>query len=99
MEQTLGRPVVLTYKGTIMPPTVLGILYLCRYDWSTRTIEIMNSLSFDNPSMALNAYANIPNPESLLAVGGTREEFEEELKKLHANLDNPEWVREMGDYL
>jgi len=90
---------VVTFAGTIIPESVRGLLYICKYDYATKTIEICNTIVFDRAYDALQAFANIPNPESQIAMGGTREEFVAELDELHANLNNPFWVNELSDYL
>jgi len=95
----LKNQVVVTFAGTIIPESVRGLLYICQYDYVTKTIEVCNAIAFDRAYDALQAFANIPNAESQLAMGGTREEFVADLTKLHDNLNNPDWVRELADYL
>lgn len=90
---------MITKMGFETKPETRGILYLCEYDHEFKTIEVVNERQYASTGDALNAYANIPNPESQIATGGTREEFEQDLKKLHTRLDNPQWVRELAGYL
>jgi hypothetical protein len=47
----------------------------------------------------LEAYANIPNSESQMASGGTKEEFEKDLMQLHIRLLDQKWIDELGDSL
>jgi len=88
-----------TFLGTEIHETTLGVLYLCEYNHKDKTIKVHSGLQFNNPSTALNAYANIPNPESQLAMGHDKETFEKNLNELHANLNDPEWVKELAEYL
>jgi len=88
-----------TFLGTEILESTLGILYLCEYDSKNKTIKVAGELQFNNAFTVLNAYANIPNPESQMASGKDRESFEKDLQKLHAKLNDPEWVEELADYL
>lgn len=88
-----------TFLGTEILESTLGILYLCKYDYTDKTIEVHGMLQFNNAFTALNAYANIPNPESQMASGKDRESFEKDLQELHAKLRDPEWVVELAEYL
>ncbi len=88
-----------TFKGNSIPQGVLGVVYLCDYNYANNTIEVFKELLFEKPGDALHAYSEIPNPPSQVAMGNTREEFKKELERLHANLNNPEWVKELAEYL
>ena len=88
-----------TFLGTEIPPEIRGILYLCHYDHKVNTITVGREMLFTRAFDALEAYANIRNPESQMAGGGTKEEFEKDLESLHTNLNDPEWVKELADYL
>ena len=88
-----------TFLGTEIPEETRGIVYLCKYNYKDKTIEVVRSLLFGCAFDALNAYANIPNPESQLAMGKDRAEFEKDLNELHANLRDPKWVEELAEYL
>lgn len=88
-----------TYLSNPILKTTRGIVYICDYDFNTKTIKVMNELQFSDPALALNAYAEIPNAESQLAMGATKEVFLEELQKLHDNLNNPKWVENFAEYL
>jgi len=76
-----------------------GILYLCHYDPQFRTIEVLRELQFTSEFKALEAYANIPNPESQIASGATQEELKKDLIQLHRRLNDPDWVRDLENYL
>lgn len=95
----LENQVALTFKGAIIPENILGMLYICRYDFKEKTIEVVNEIGFENGFDALQAYSNTRNAESQLAIGKDRAAFIKDLEKLHANLNNPEWVKELSDYL
>ena len=88
-----------TFLGAEIPKATRGLVYLCNYDHRTKTMKVVRTLLFANGSNALNAYANIPNPESQLAMGNDRESFEKDLNELHTNLRDPEWVKELAEYL
>jgi hypothetical protein len=88
-----------TYLGKEISEDTRGVLYLCKYDYQYNTMEVIYERLFKSSFEALNAYANIHNPESQLATGETIQELEVELKKLHSRLDDPEWVERLADYL
>lgn len=91
MENTL------TLKGTVIPKEARGILYLCEYTGDK--ITVMQERIYSSPMSALNAYSNIPNPESQLATGNTYEELIKEVEEMHSNMSNPKWLEELADYL
>jgi len=88
-----------TLTGEIIHPEAKGLLYLCDYDFNTYDLKVVRAISFKCPIAALEAYANIPNPESQLARGNTIEEFHRELEQLHKNMLNHEWRKELTKYL
>lgn len=88
-----------TFLGEEIRPETLGILYLCMYNYNDSTIKVVREIQFDSPSDALEAYANIHNPESQLAAGATQDKMLQELEQLHKNLNNPEWVKNLAEYL
>lgn len=88
-----------TFLGTEISESTLGILYLCRYNYMNKTIEVIKEIQFNSGFAALDAYANIPNSESQMASGNDKESFEKDLEKLHIQLNNPEWVEELNEYL
>lgn len=85
--------------GTTIPPEARGVLYLCKYNFKTYEIKVEREIFFANAVDALQAYANIPNPESQLATGKTYRDLLEEVSKLHANLDSEKWRKELANYL
>ena len=88
-----------SFTGNELDQSTRGLLYICNYNYVNNTIEVQMTAEFQTPFEALNAYANIPNPESQMASGSTKEEFEQDLQQLHARLSDPEWVKELADYL
>jgi len=88
-----------TFLNSPIKESTRGILYLCEYNYREQTIRVVREIQFDNPGDALNAYANIHNPESQMAMGKTELQFLDDLTTLHANLNNPKWVQSLRDYL
>ena len=88
-----------TYLNNAIPENIRAALYLCRYDKEEKTIKVVHEILFEEPFDALQAYCNIPNPESQMASGATHEAFKEELKVLHDKLNDEEWVEELADCL
>jgi len=88
-----------TFLNQEIAPTTLAILYLCEYKYNPPSIIVAREIQFNDPHAALNAYANIPNPESQLASGNTQEELFKELEQLHKNLTDPAWVDYLGNCL
>lgn len=85
-------------KQEIAPDT-LGILYLCKYTYSPPAIKVIRELQFKTGSEALEAFANIPNPESQMAAGKDREGLLRELERLHRDMADPKWLERLGDCL
>jgi len=88
-----------TLLNTKIPEDTKGLVYICKYDREKETLTVIKCLRFKEGFDALNAYANIPNPESEMAQGKTHEEFLIELKKLHARMSNKEYLKNLKDYL
>ena len=88
-----------TWLGNDIPTSVRGIVYLCKYDFTNKTIKVVRELLFDSAFASLNAYANIPNPESQQVSGRTYNELISNLHLLHDKLRNKEWVENLSDYL
>ena len=86
-----------TFTGQLISDDTLGLLYLCEYNRENQTIEVRGEVAFDSAFDALQAYCNIPNPESQMASGSTKEAFEKDLTSLHGKLNDPEWVRELSE--
>jgi len=88
-----------TFLNEEIKPNTLGILYLCQYNYNPPSIKVVREIQFESPFAALEAYANIPNPESQMVSGKTQVELFSQLESLHKNLNNPKWVEELADYL
>ncbi len=88
-----------TFLNEEIKPDTLGVLYLCKYTYDPPSIKVVVAAQFSSAFDALESYANIPNPESQLATGRTQAELFKELESLHNNLNSPEWVAELANYL
>ena len=88
-----------TFLGQPILPKTRAVLYLCDYNCVERTMKVCIEIQFEKPFEALQAYANVPNPESQMASGKDKAAFEKELIALHANLNDPIWVAEYSEYL
>lgn len=88
-----------TFLNQPIKPNTLGILYLCEYTHEPPSIKVVREIQFKSPFEALEAYSNIPNPESQMVSGNTQTKLFKELTSLHNNLNNPEWVKGLVDYL
>ena len=88
-----------TFLGLPILPKTRAVLYLCDYNHVERTMKVCIEIQFEKPFEALEAYANVPNPESQMASGKDKKTFEKDLIKLHAKLNDPVWVREFADYI
>jgi len=84
-----------TISGTDIPLKTRGILYLC--DFSNGVLTIIGEVLFDSVFNALQAYANIPNPESQMVSGKTYNDLIKKLHQLHSNMKDPKWLKMLGD--
>lgn len=88
-----------TIFGTeIDPQKVKGVLYLCHYNHNTFRLTPVKELLFESQYEALNAFANIPNPASQLAMETNDKTIEEVLTALHKNMLDEQWQKELSDY-
>ena len=88
-----------TLLNNEIAPTTLGIVYLCEYTKDPAAIKVTKELQFTTQFAALEAYANIPNPESQLATGKNREDLLSTLDQLHKNMCNKVWLKAMADFI
>ena len=88
-----------TILGTEIPTKTRGILYLCYMDYKTHKLNVLNEILFDNSFYALNAYSNIPNPESQLVMGKTFDDLIKENEKLKQKINNPDWIKQLEECL
>ena len=95
MEETI----IYTKSGNIIPIWTRGLVYLCEYHRYPLKLEVKGEIAFGSPREALEAYANIPNAESQIAYGRTWEEFKTSLNRLHSNIENIQWLEELGNQL
>jgi hypothetical protein len=82
-----------TILGTEVPISTRGILYLCIL--KNHKLTVVRELFFTSGWEAMNAYANIPNPESQLVTGKTYDELIKALHILHENIKDTKWIKEL----
>jgi hypothetical protein len=83
--------------GVELNQSTVAVLYLCKL--KKDKLEVFRCIEFDDSFNALQAYSNIPNPESQMASGKDKKSFERELEILHERMLNPEWVKELHKYI
>jgi hypothetical protein len=88
-----------TKLGEDIPIETRGILYLCKYSRLRNEIKVVEEIMFKSSFNALNAYANIRNPESQLITGNSYDELIKNLQQLHKQMDDDQWVRDLAEYL
>jgi len=88
-----------TILGKEIPESTRGVLYLCKYTYDPPSIKVKDEGFYLSPFGALDAYSNIPNPESQLATGETYEDLIADLKLLHIRMSDPGWLKDLGDAL
>jgi hypothetical protein len=88
-----------TILGTEIPNYIRGIVYLCHYNYEESKLTVFRELLFESSFEALESYANIPNPESQVVMGGTYKELIYELELLHKNMKNSIWLKELANSL
>lgn len=89
-----------TILGTDIPESTRGVLYLCELcrDHDNLALKVHANILFTNVFDALNAYANIPNPESQLVTGKDYNELIQRLYDLHYDMyDNIEWLKALAE--
>lgn len=86
-----------TIKDTQVEDSTIAILYLCKLDYKEKSILVEHEIQFNNHQSALQAYSNIPNPESQLVTGKTNEGLIEGLKQLHINMKSKKWIYQLID--
>ena len=78
-----------------IPIETRAVLYICKVNPKKLTIEVIQSILFDRILWALEAYANIRNPESQLVTAKSYDELCEKLNALHVNMKSRKWVEEL----
>lgn len=74
-----------------------GIIYICKLHQNPLKLEVKMEIQFDDPTEALIAYSEIPNPESQIARGYTHEEFLKELKILHVKMESDNYLKNLEE--
>lgn len=72
-----------------------GIVYLCSIDYKNKELDIFRCIQYESPFIALNAYANIPNPASQLITGKTFDELILAHNKFREDVKDPQWIEEL----
>lgn len=86
---------MLSLLGTSVPEETRGILYLCQLDFKTHKLNVLHEVFFTTAFMALEAYANIPNPASQMISGKTYIDMAKEHDRLAINIRDPKWVKDL----
>lgn len=89
--------VLKTILGIEIPITTRGIVYLCKY--TGKELIVCREILCDSSFKALNLYTNIPNPESQMVSGKTFDDLIKNLIKLHKDIKDPKWLKDLGDCL
>lgn len=87
----------LKIRGEVLPSSCRSIVFICELDREKKSLEVLHFLQFDSQMQGLNAYANIPNPESQLCSGSSFEDLITEVKALHSRINNPKWIDSLMD--
>ena len=53
-------------------PECRGLVYFCDYNYNDATLYIIGCVQFESPSQAIMVYSEVPNPESQIAMSGTK---------------------------
>lgn len=88
-----------TIDGKDIELTTRGIVYLCRFTRNPNRLDVVQSIQFSSASWALNAYSNIPNPESQLIIGKTYNELIKANENLRKKIHTKEWLEQLDECL
>ena len=88
-----------TILGNEIPKAVKGVVYICDFDHKSLSITVVSEILCEEAGLALHLFSEIPNPESQLAMGGTHEEFCKDLERLHRNMKDKNWLKELSECL
>lgn len=88
-----------TLLGTEIPENIRGVLYLCQFNHDKLEIKVIHELFFEKPWDALLAFAEIPNPKSQMTCGTSYNKMCSNLLKLHDNMNDKEWLKELSNCL
>lgn len=89
-----------TIGGQDIKQSTRGILYLCDMNFKEKTFQVVGEAQFDSSFDALNAFANIPNPESQVVLAGKENTFNHMIKEheqLKKNVKNPKWIEQLAE--
>lgn len=88
-----------TILGNEIPESTRSIFYLCKYDYTFNTIEVIGERMYDNQQDGLETYANVRNPESQLVSGDTYEKLIAEMEQLHKSMKDEDWLIQLSECL
>jgi hypothetical protein len=88
-----------TILGTEIPKEIRGILYLCHYDYFENTLTVIKEILCKSAGVALDLYANIPNPESQVVLDETYEGLCNQLEFLHKHMKDKKWLKQLSNQL
>lgn len=88
-----------TVLGTEIDENIRGILYLCKFNFKEISLKVTHEILFESAFIALEAYANIPNPESQLITGKTYEELLLANAEFEKNMVDKDWLNELAECL
>jgi hypothetical protein len=86
-----------TILGTDIPVETRSILYLCklRRGATGNKLVVVGELFFNSKFEGLEAYANIPNPESQLITGNNFDDLIRNLHTQHSLFEKEEWLEQL----
>jgi hypothetical protein len=88
-----------TLFETELNEDVRGVVYLCQFDRTNLVLIPTHQLICSSISLALELYANIPNPASQIATGKTYDELCQRLEQLHANMKDKNWLEGLKEQI
>lgn len=99
LEQCSSETPAKSFMGSTFPESCRGVLYICEYEHSDKTLKVVKELLFDDAFTAMTYYSEIPNAASQVATGSSKEQFQKEVKALHSRMLDKSWVEQLSDYL
>ena len=88
-----------TKLGSEVPKSCKAILYLCDFDYKNMKLKVIGERAYNNTFDGLQAYANIPNPESQLVTGKNYFDLCKNLEILHKNMEDKKWLKMLSEAL
>ncbi|MCP4520982.1 MAG: hypothetical protein GY827_04700 [Cytophagales bacterium] len=76
--------------GSEISESTVAILYLCKL--KDNSLELLSEVQFTDIGLALDYYANIPNPESQLITGEDKEDLYKHLQRFYERKDTENFI-------